>query len=281
MPTFEEALSDDGANTLTEDPAVDGGQVADEGATDSGAESPNYLDLEANRDAYVKVTVDGEELDVPLNEALAGYSRQADYTRKTQELAQQREQLQYAEALATAYDRNPEETVRLLAQQAGITLNQARAQVQDAQEQVEQDDSWLDGAVDPRLSMLEERIQQFEVAQARTDLERTIGTLQDRYGDDFNPNEVVNAAIAAGSTDLEAVYKQMAFDRLFARTAAQGDAEEARQAAEARATAAKAAVGEVVQSGGSAAGAGSESGTTPTTVAQAIAMAEAELGLSL
>lgn len=280
MPTFEEALSeDDGAEALDE-VSADGGQTADEGAADSGAETPNYLDLEANRDSYVKVTVDGEELDVPLNEALAGYSRQADYTRKTQEIAQQREQLQYAQALATAYERNPEETVRLLAQQAGISLTEARAQVQDAQEDTQGDD-WLDEQADPRLSALEQRLQQFEMSQARTELERTIGTLQQRFGDDFKPNEVVNAAIAAGTTDLEGVYKQMAFDRLFARSAAEQDSEGARSAAEATAKAAKAAVGEAVQSGGSAAGAGGGAATTPTSIAEAIALAEAETGLSL
>ena len=40
------------------------------------------------------VKVDGEEQEVTLAELQAGYSRQADYTRKTQELAQQRRQIE-------------------------------------------------------------------------------------------------------------------------------------------------------------------------------------------
>ena len=39
------------------------------------------------------VRVDGEELEVPLPELIAGYSRQADYTKKTQALASQRQEL--------------------------------------------------------------------------------------------------------------------------------------------------------------------------------------------
>jgi uncharacterized protein YeeX (DUF496 family) len=42
---------------------------------------------------YVSVQVNGEEVQVPLKEALSGYQRQADYTRKTQELSEQRRQV--------------------------------------------------------------------------------------------------------------------------------------------------------------------------------------------
>ena len=56
-----------------------------------------------------------EELEVPLKEALSGYSRTADYTRKTQELAQQRQQVEYALAVQRALQAQPAETIRLLA----------------------------------------------------------------------------------------------------------------------------------------------------------------------
>ena len=39
------------------------------------------------------VKVDGEELEVSLDELVQGYSRHSDYTRKTQELASQRDQM--------------------------------------------------------------------------------------------------------------------------------------------------------------------------------------------
>lgn len=45
----------------------------------------------------VKVTVNGQEQEVSLSELRAGYSRTQDYTQKTQQVAQQRRQLQEAE----------------------------------------------------------------------------------------------------------------------------------------------------------------------------------------
>lgn len=62
----------------------------------------------------VTAKIDGEEQEIPLSEAMQGYQRQQDYTRKTQELASQRRELeqtqeQYAqqlEMLATTIGRN-------------------------------------------------------------------------------------------------------------------------------------------------------------------------------
>jgi hypothetical protein len=42
---------------------------------------------------FYSVKVDGEELEVSLDELVKGYSRQSDYTRKTQELAGQRDEM--------------------------------------------------------------------------------------------------------------------------------------------------------------------------------------------
>ena len=45
------------------------------------------------------VKVDGQEQQVSLDELRNGYQRQADYTRKTQELASERERLAQGEAI--------------------------------------------------------------------------------------------------------------------------------------------------------------------------------------
>lgn len=47
------------------------------------------------------------------------------------------------------------------------------------------------------------------------ELENQIESLSRRYGELFDANEVVAKALATGSTNLEATYKQIAFDRLF------------------------------------------------------------------
>ena len=58
-----------------------------------GEEEPPEKE-QAQEPATYKVKVNGEELEVPLNELLNGYMRQADFTQKTQALADQRRSLE-------------------------------------------------------------------------------------------------------------------------------------------------------------------------------------------
>lgn len=66
------------------------------------------------------VTVDGEELEVTLDELRDGYSRQADYTRKTQALAAERERLRGMEQLADALNADPKVALEELARAFGV-----------------------------------------------------------------------------------------------------------------------------------------------------------------
>ena len=91
---------------------------------DAPVAEPELLDTSEIGDRHVKVKVDGEEIVVPLNEALQGYQRQADYSRKTQELAQQRSEAEQALALAKAVEQNPGLTMTVLAQRAGLSVEQ-------------------------------------------------------------------------------------------------------------------------------------------------------------
>lgn len=72
----------DEAQKAEDEPADEG----DEGESDEGEEAE---DDEGEEQAYT-VRVDGQEVDVPLSELIKGYSRTADYTRKTQEVAAMR-----------------------------------------------------------------------------------------------------------------------------------------------------------------------------------------------
>jgi len=55
-------------------------------------------DEQTEQPATYRVKIDGEEVEVTLDEALKGYQRERDYTRKTQEVAQQRKALVEQEA---------------------------------------------------------------------------------------------------------------------------------------------------------------------------------------
>jgi hypothetical protein len=60
---------------------------------EAGAENENEVDSEEAGQIYT-VRVDGEEVEVSLDELLSGYSRTQDYTRKTMALADQRKSLE-------------------------------------------------------------------------------------------------------------------------------------------------------------------------------------------
>lgn len=101
-PAEDEEERLDAANSEDETPETDeDSEELDEEVEDAedDAEADAEEDQEADlpEDALVTVKIDGKEEKIPLKEALAGYQRQADYSRKTQELAEQRRAF-YAEA---------------------------------------------------------------------------------------------------------------------------------------------------------------------------------------
>jgi len=196
------------------DPVVDG-QVAEVDGEAPEADIPE-LNIDEFADHYVTVKVDGEDVRVPLSEAVAGYSRHADYTRKTQELAQQRQELQWANAIRMALENNPSQTIDLLSQHYGVSRAEAQ-RIADDYSVLEE--TWSD-PVESKMSELDKRIRAFEEQQAYAELERSIQSLQTKYGEDFDPQEVVSAALAQGTNNLEAVYKQIAFDRVAAKAEA-------------------------------------------------------------
>ena len=163
----------------------------------------DYFTWDEYADRPVKLNIAGEEIDVPLKEALAGYQRQADYTRKTQELSEQRKQVQFGSALQEALQNDPKSTLELLKQHYGL------------EEQQSSEDELLLDPVEKQYRQLESRMKAFEQEKALRDLEKTVESLSQKYGDAFDADEVIAKALATGNSNLEAVYKQTAFDRIF------------------------------------------------------------------
>ena len=198
-----------------------GGQVVEVDGAEAEQEVP-LLELDQYGNYKVPVKVDGEEQFVPLAEAVAGFQRQADYTRKTQELAQQRNELGFAAAIKAALEQDPHGTIQLLASHYGVTQQQAAQMVattaptptSEADPWYE-DDGWGAQRTDPMLSSIAERLARIEQANEHARLRGEVQRLQNTYPD-FNPQEVVAHAIRMGTTDLEAAYKQVAFDRIVA-----------------------------------------------------------------
>lgn len=183
------------------------------------------LNVDEYSDYRIPVKLDGEELQVPLAEAIAGYQRQADYTRKTQELSQQRQQFEFATALEAALQRDPASTIDMLSRHYGISR-------QAVTDMIENDESFEDlDPVERRYRELDSRIASFEEAQSQRQVEEEVARLQSKY-QDFNVQEVVTAALRLGSTDLEGTYKQIAFDKMMSKQQLERQAAEQKSQAE-------------------------------------------------
>jgi len=242
----ELGVSDTFEDEVLEDDPTDGGQVDEADGADLVGDLTD-LDIEMYRNHQVAVQVDGEERRIPISEAVAGYQRQADYTRKTQELAQQRTELGWAAAIRSALDNDPQGTIELLQSHFGVA-NAAPTVSSQTEDRMPWDDD--PAPVDARTANLEARLARFEEAQATADLHAEVARLQSKYGADFDPQEVVQAAVSANSTDLEATFKLIAFDRVMSR---QGKAAKA-AVVDGEKQAAKRVAGDAVSSGAASKG---------------------------
>ena len=198
------------SNDYTVDSAIEAPIAETVGQAEVGTEigeapvvAQDYFTWDEYADRPVKLNIAGEEIDVPLKEALAGYQRQADYTRKTQELSEQRKQVQFGTALQEALQNDPKSTLELLKQHYGL------------EEQQSSEDELLLDPVEKQYRQLEYRMKAFEQEKAMRELEKTVESLSRKYGDAFDADEVIAKALATGNSNLEAVYKQTAFDRIF------------------------------------------------------------------
>jgi len=181
--------------------AIESTEVADNLETSTEVpEEPGYV-----------VKVDGEEQQVTLEELQQGYQRQADYTRKTQEIAAERERLAQAEAIVSALEYDPAGTLDTLAKSFNVgysTPNPAMPRQESSYESHE------DNEVDPmqqKLFVLEHKIARQEQAQKVRQVERQVNTLQEKYGE-FNRQELLNHALRNGIPNLEAAYTHWRFN---------------------------------------------------------------------
>jgi hypothetical protein len=258
--SFEDAPTNGG--TGGSDPGLETGDVAEpaEQVDDGGQEPPprQYVEVDDPDQRYVRVRVDNQDVEVPFSEAIKGYSRTEDYTRKTQEVARLREEADFGLRLNQALQANPEMTLQVLAQQYGLNVAPPAYYEQPQQAEEEYSDP-LEAALaqerNARMA-LEQRILQRESDQA---LEVAIGNLRGQYNaTDDDLRTVVSTAyqMGVGLEALPMVYEAMAFQRLTAQVQAMR-AQRAQQEAEAaRRTAAKTQAGQIVSSGSGINGAG-------------------------
>jgi len=91
----EEAVEETKEAENTEEEAPEEGQAEEEVEEEVSAESEESeeeLEIVAEEDLKYTIKVDGKEYEVGIDELKSGYQRQADYTRKSQALAEQRKE---------------------------------------------------------------------------------------------------------------------------------------------------------------------------------------------
>jgi len=254
-------------------PVADGqGAEAEGGAAAVEASEPQYFDPTPYADQLTKVVVDGEEIEVPVAELLGGYSRTADYTRKSQQLAAQRQELQFANVIAEALAEDPQRAIEYLSQRYGL-------QVAPVQQEEEEFLDPLEKQVRDQGRWIEERAKM----DADILLERQIAEAQQLW-DDVDPREAVAYALQRGwegRTAIQDAFAALAGQRVLAERAAQRQMSTQQQAAEQAAIAAKQRLNGSVEQG---AGAGQGSTVTgpqqASTIAEAWEMAKQQLGMS-
>ena len=198
-----------GDTTTEQDADEEPTEAPDEGTADEGAEdeapegdeeeSEEQEDEGEDDDPDVAIMVDGQEVNVPLSELRKGYLRTADYTRKTQQLAQLRRQTADAEALRQALERNPTETLKVLARHYQV-------------DEFEPDDSTGPTPEQIRLMELEQWQQTQQARQQESAVDAEIARLHAEYGD-FEDDALFTFAVERGVRDLEVALRAMTFAR--------------------------------------------------------------------
>jgi len=286
-PTTEVVDQAETGLAVGEEPVVEASQP-DEAPVDTEPEY-DYFDPTEVGEKYVKVKVDGEEISVPLNEALQGYQRQADYTKKTQELASQRQEADNALRLAQSIQANPGLTMQVLASQANMSveefLNLTPAQQQQvaADSEPEYSDPFERALAEERQArmQLQAKIEQREADEV---LYRAIGGLQQQLGaTEDDVRAVVGQALkmGVGPEMFPMIYQSQQYQKSLATQQAQTQSQQQTAAAEQQRQAAARAAAQVVGSGSGVIGtAPAQVAGQPMTAAQAAAAALESLGVA-
>ena len=200
---------------IAEASPVDDGEAVVEAEQPEVAEPEpqiDYLDLEGAADKHVTVKVNGEDQSVPLREALDGYSRTQDYTQKTQAAAE-------AIRLQEAFQRDPGLTVQILANQAGVSVQEylGMQEQQAAQPQVEATPEYedpLEQALHVERQERQQLQERFEAREADEQLGRAVHGLKQQFGaNDDQTRAVVRQALdmGLGIDAFPMIYQSMSY----------------------------------------------------------------------
>jgi hypothetical protein len=208
------------------------------------------------------IKVDGEQQQVSLEELQSGYQRQADYTRKSQELASERQRLQQAETIVSALEADPHGTLAALGNALGV---------EDTPVPRDDTSSWEDE--DPtaqRVAHLEAQVARQAQTHRKQALDKEVSRLKGQYGN-FDEQVLFKHALDNKIANLEAAYTHMNFNGLAGYA---GKLQRDQETLEAKRGGAPVEGGKTVQQGAVVDG----SPKKVTSLREAFALAKQELG---
>lgn len=228
---------EDDSETLDSDAEGDSGTEEDSEDTDEGVTSDSSFDWATYKDQMVTLKVQGQEIQVPLGEALNGYMRQADYTKKTQANAEALKMAEWASELRKAITEDPAGTIKYLQDAYGV-----KGDTQHFEE--------IDPELKPILDTVEAQKRQLAAVQAELDqvkAERILNEVKAELREaqiefpDLDPNIVLPVAADRGLSIREAYLLTESQNILGKRQTARQAAAEAEKVAEREASKRKAA----------------------------------------
>lgn len=157
MSTTTDGVTDPAEGTQT-DPSTEAPPAIPEGF--------ESIDLST----VVLIKVDGEEQEITLGEAIKGYQRQADYTRKTQEASQKVREAESALQLERALRANPQATLQVLSEHYGVRL-------------ASEDTGFEIEDVDPRMVQMQGRLDELTSLLNQQSFDREVAQLQATFGE--------------------------------------------------------------------------------------------------
>lgn len=160
------------------------------------------------------IEIDGKP--VPVEELKNGYLRQSDYTKKTQELARQREQQAIADAYFQAINSRPE-LAQAVAQQFNLPfVDPAQSELIETRNRLQ--DIELQQTVNSLIAKYPDfearEVMQFAVDNKVENLEHAYTLLSHQKGSNVQADPVVDEVETPGAIDVEALTKQIRQDVL-------------------------------------------------------------------
>lgn len=174
-------------------------------------ETTETTDQVVQEEPKYQVTVGDDTVEVTLEELQSGFMRQSDYTRKTQDLANQRKELETARQIQQAFEQDPEAATMALAEFYGFTPT-------GGTNPEPQTDEW-GSPVEPqgpspeqqKIAELERQVRALATNQSVQHLDREAQALAERYPG-IDPEEVKRHAVQNKLPSLEVAARDLLFD---------------------------------------------------------------------